>query len=275
MSGEQTISKLVEINKLLKEAISTQDWTVKFVYVDLQRACIPELSDSSWANADQLKSQSGYLVFLADKACFEPQGGAASLLEWRSHRIKRTCRSTLAAETMGMDAGMDAGMFARELIAEIIIKSYVPTQSGKLPEDFIPVHAITDCRSLYDILTKDGQPGTATEKRLIIDIQAIKENAEEFDAEMEKLKDIFRWIPTTKQLGDHLTKAKPPWMLRSELDRNWLNLVATPEEEAAEINKEAQKLEKEYYSNVKTATRSKIKNDCKRALKIKNYKNLW
>jgi hypothetical protein len=61
-----------------------------------------------------------------------------------------------------------------------------------LPSDFLPVIGVTDCRSLYDLLVKDGQPSTTPEKRLTIDINGLKEAAMEFDPEGEKLKEVFR-----------------------------------------------------------------------------------
>ena len=88
-------------------------------------------SDSSWANAHEMKSQAGFCVFIAGENVDTLAGDAASLLDWRSHRIKRQCGSTLAAETMAMDAGMDAGIFCRELLAEMLIESYVPTTSSR------------------------------------------------------------------------------------------------------------------------------------------------
>ena len=69
------------------------------------------------------------MVFIAGEGVNSTEGDRASLLDWRSHRIKRQCRSTLAAETMAMDAAMDAGLFARELMAEVMIPSYVPLQA--------------------------------------------------------------------------------------------------------------------------------------------------
>ena len=126
---------------------------------------------------------------------------------------------------MAMDAGMDAGIFCRELLAEMLVESYVPTTSGRLPSDFIQVIGVTDCRSLYDLLVKDGQPSTTQEKRLTIDINGLKEAATEFDPEGEKLKETFRWVATESQVADHLTKVKPAHQLRDLLDRGWLKLV--------------------------------------------------
>jgi hypothetical protein len=227
MSGSPTVDNLNELNKLLKEAKRSEDWSLVFVPIDLEKANIVVFTDASWANADELKSQAGYLTFVTGPDVQTPTGDLASLLDWRSHRIKRQCRSTLAAETMSLDAGFDSGIFLRELMAEPLIKDYNPVQSGKLPVNFLPVMPVTDCRSLYDLLTKDGPVAATQEKRLTLDLGAIREAAEEFDPDQEDLKGTFKWVDTNSQLADHLTKQKPPHLLRELLDCNKVALQAT------------------------------------------------
>ena len=192
----------------------------------MEQAKFIAFSDSSWANAAELKSQAGLLVFLAGSGVDSLEGDFASLLDWRSHRIRRQCRSTLASETMAMDAAMDSAVFAREFLAEIMVEDYNPLQSGRLPPNFVPVEAVTDCRSLYDILIKDGPLASTQEKRLAIDIGGLKETANEFDPEGEKLSSVFRWIDTFHQLADHLTKVKPAHLLRDVLTRGLVALRA-------------------------------------------------
>lgn len=97
---------------------------------------------------------------------------------------------------------------------------------GDCPSDFIQVIGVTDCRSLYDLLVKDGQPATTQEKRLTIDINGLKEAATEFDPEGERLKETFRLVATESQVADHLTKVKPvarsfgPRLVEACEDRN-------------------------------------------------------
>ena len=229
MSGSPTVTNLLEVNKLLQEAIRSQDWKLKFVPIPLEQARIIAFSDASWANAEELKSQAGYLVFVTGPEVFTPAGDAASLVEWKSHKIRRRCRSTLAAETMSLDAATDAALFTRELLAEICIEGYQPTHSGRLDETIFPTSMATDCRSLFDLLIKDGPLSSAQEKRLTLDIGALREVAEELEPTGEMMKEIYRWVPTNVQRADHLTKLKPAAELREILDRNWISMVADEE----------------------------------------------
>lgn len=224
MSGKPTVHHLTQLNRLLKEAKNSESWGLTFRPIDLETSKVVVFSDSSWANTEELKSQAGFMVLLAGGAVDTVDGGTVNLVDWRSHRIKRQCRSTLAAETMAMDAAMDAGIYCREFLSEMLIKEYIPSQCGRLPRELFPVVAVTDCRSLYDLFVKDGPVSTTQEKRLAIDIGGLKETAAEFDEEQEKLSEIFRWIATDMQWADHLTKVKPAYMLRQILDKGFLAL---------------------------------------------------
>ena len=206
------MTNLLEINKLLKEAMKSQDWKLRFVPIDLQRARIVAFSDASWANAEDLKSQAGYLVFITGPEVFTTAGDRANLVEWRSHRIRRRCRSTLAAETMALDAATDAALFTGELLAEIVIESYQPTQSGRLDPAIFPTSMATDCRSLYDLVAKDGPLSSTQEKRLTLDIGALREAAEELEPSGEQMKEVLISgsqlkfsVPTISQSRNHTT----------------------------------------------------------------------
>ncbi|CAK9081113.1 Retrovirus-related Pol polyprotein from transposon RE1 (Retro element 1) (AtRE1) [Includes: Protease RE1 [Durusdinium trenchii] len=226
MSGKPTISNLSALNKLVREAKASEDWGLRFKAIDLEAGKMVVFADSSWAIAAELKPQAGYMVFVTGQNVDTLTGDTACLLDWRSHRIKRQCRSTLASETMAMDAGVDSAIYCRELMGEILIQDYHATQSGRLPPSFLPVLVTADCRSLYDLLTKDGPLASTQEKRLAIDLVGLKETAAEIDPEQEQLKQIFKWVATDRQLADHLTKLKPAGLLRSLLDSNHVALQA-------------------------------------------------
>lgn len=136
---------------------------------------------------------------------------------------------------MSLDAAIDAGLYTRELIAEALVPDYVPAQSGRLPADFLPLHGATDCRSLYDLLVKDGPLSTTQEKRLAIDLGGLKETAAEFDEQLERLTEIYKWVDTKSQLADHLTKSKPPCLLREILDKGWIALQTIESNDSHEL----------------------------------------
>ena len=131
-------------------------------------------SDASWANTEGLSSQAGYLVFLAEPEVLTTTGGTAVLVEWRTHRLKRKCKSTLTAETIAMEAATDAGLHTRQLLAEMLYEKYQPGRSGELDKTLNRMVAITDCKSLYDCLVKDGPQNSLSENALPWTWQAYK-----------------------------------------------------------------------------------------------------
>ena len=82
-----------------------------------------------------------------------------------------------------MEAGLDAAVQIRTILAEALMTDYVAGRSGTLQPDFLPIKGVTDCKSLYDFLCKEGAPSTTMERRLAVDVAAISEIGEEFDPE--------------------------------------------------------------------------------------------
>ena len=115
------------------------------------------------------------------------------MLDWRSGRVKRVVRSTLAAEACSADAGVDHGFFVNCCLGEILGAHRAVDQ--KPP--FEHYHA-TDCKSLFDAVVKNTS--SLEEKRTLLDIRAIREAIASW---------CIRWVPTDQQWADGLTKDTP------------------------------------------------------------------
>ena len=79
----------------------------------------------------------------------------------------------------------------------------------------IPFCLGTDCKSLYDLCTKDGS--TPDEKRVALDLLDVREGIETFG-------DKIRWVPTDHMLVDCFTKAMNPALLLEFLKTNTYSL---------------------------------------------------
>jgi len=101
-------------------------------------------ADSSWANAENFASQHGCLVLLADARATEV-ATPACLIDWKSSRSARVCRSTLAAEASAADSSVDRSSFCNLMLSEVLqrIPSFKITQPLRMLQ-------VTDCKSLYD-----------------------------------------------------------------------------------------------------------------------------
>ena len=202
--------------------------------------CLVVFHDASWGNAEappeltellaglseqgKTHSQAGYLVYLCERQVLQGQVGYAALLEWRSHTLRRVTRSTFAAETLACAEGLDAADVLRGLMVEILYPSF-PMEADTIAwSQVLPILAVTDCKSLYDCLVRDGPQNSLSEKRLAVDIVGLQDVAAAFDEENPK--ETIRWNPYHKQLADCMTRRTLPYKLREILERGSVSLVA-------------------------------------------------
>ena len=166
-------------------------------------------SDSSWANAEGHTSQHGTLILLADPKATDFDM-SATLIDWKSSRSSRVCRSTLAAETSACDTSLDRGSFLASMLTELITD--VPSYKQQISNRLITV---TDCRSLYDVLVSEN-PRT-DEKRTIVTIRSCQQFVQRTD--------VF-WVPTHLQWADGLTKVctKLMYSFHEWLQKPWMKL---------------------------------------------------
>ena len=146
-------------------------------------------SDASWANARKSGSQIGALVGLTtSSARSEPTN--MSVIDWKSARSVRVCRSTLAAEASAADEVADRGAFINMFLGELIHGTVAHRVGCRLPSC-----QMTDAKSLYDAIV--SQNPNLADKRTLVSIRAIQESVSN---------DQIHWLPTRFQFADGLTK---------------------------------------------------------------------
>ena len=97
----------------------------------------------------------------------------------------------------------------------IAIDSTIKQITEKLGLTPIPIIVCTDSYSLYDLLVKLG---TTKEKRLMIDIMALRHLTN-----VEELQEV-RWINGNDNPADALTKSSPNTALQRFIDTNRLTI---------------------------------------------------
>ena len=220
-------------NLLAKKAVEHRSEGIRIRPVPLKQGIFLAFHDAGWANADEediskgfelteekksrlitegppgpgkrpkrpssrVASQLGHTVVFGNLAEAAGRKMKVSLLEWRSQTCQRVCRSTFGAETMACAEGMEDAQYIRALMASLLEGRLV-----RLPEarEYWPVVCLTDCRSLHDHLHRAGVPRVPADRRLAIDLAAIRQ---EFRRVEEGIS--MQWIPTTCQVADPLTK---------------------------------------------------------------------
>ncbi|EDU44293.1 hypothetical protein PTRG_11243 [Pyrenophora tritici-repentis Pt-1C-BFP] len=163
--------------------------------------------DGSFANNKDLSSQLGFVLMLVNESIdantFTIQG---NIIHYSSTKCKRVTRSVLASEIYGMVNGFDIGI-------AIATTLRIVTERLRIPE--VPLVVCTDSYSLYECLVKLG---TTKEKRLMIDIMALRQSYER-----REITEI-RWINGDDNPADAFTKASPNRALERFIDGNKLTV---------------------------------------------------
>ena len=149
-----------------------------------------------------MASQLGDLVVFAEKGCVMGKPGCFSILDWKSKAGQRVCRSTFAAETQACIEGAEAGQHVRALYETLVCGELVRVEDSR-----IPMLCLSDCRSLYDHVHKQGIPRVPSDRRLAVDLAALRQTLK---AERWLAKLPLAWVASAFQLGDVLTKPQDP-----------------------------------------------------------------
>ena len=148
----------------------------------------------------KVASQIGHLIMLFPFEVLNGERLRGSTLEWRSQSCKRVCRSTLRAETMAAAEGLEGAQYMSALFGTLLTGRLMGHAEARRRW---PIVCLSDCESLFDFLHKAGVPKVPTDRRLAIDLAALRQ-----ELRLEKWSERlpFQWIPTFLQLADPLTK---------------------------------------------------------------------
>ncbi|KAI1670831.1 hypothetical protein L13192_04188 [Pyrenophora tritici-repentis] len=195
------------LNKRLKWQIENLDRGLRYITVNLTEAKLIVFVDGSFANNKDLSSQLGFVLMLVNESIdantFTIQG---NIIHYSSTKCKRVTRSVLASEIYGIVNGFDIGI-------AIATTLRIVTERLRIPE--VPLVVCTDSYSLYECLVKLR---TTKEKRLMIDIMALRQSYER--REITKI----RWINGDDNPADAFTKASPNRALERFIDGNKLTV---------------------------------------------------
>ena len=198
---------------------STNGIAIQDVAVNKQSLLVG-YSDASWANARKSGSQIGTLVGLTSMDALS-RPSAMSILDWKSSRSPRICRSTLAAEASAGDEIADRSGYANLFLSELLYLQPAHRVGNRL--NWVQV---TDAKSLYDAILAENP--NLSDKRTLVSIRAIQETTSS---------EQIHWIPTKYQFSDGLTKIDPRLQssFTSWLQRPTCILVDHPENEQLDL----------------------------------------
>ena len=195
------------LNKRLKWQMENLDRGLRYITVNLMEAKLMVFVDGSFANNKDLSSQLGFVLMLVNESTnVNTFTICGNVIHYSSTKCKRVTRSVLASEIYGMVNGFDIG---------IAIATTLRMVTERLGLPAVPLVICTDSYSLYECLVKLG---TTKEKRLMIDIMALRQSYER-----REITEI-RWINGDDNPADAFTKASPNRALERFIDGNELTV---------------------------------------------------
>ena len=152
--------------------------------------------DASFCSRADGTSQGGYFVLLAPKGILETGEDVYHILDWRSFKLPRVARSSLAAESQAAGCAADATEFACRYF-EHLLKPHLKLADLLHVKSTLQPTMLTDAKSVYDSYHKESM--SAVDKRSGLEIRVVKE-------QLQSLGGQLRWVSSERQLADGLTK---------------------------------------------------------------------
>lgn len=207
-----TVQDIRDLNKAIEQLQSRSDLCLRVQPIRPERLGWGVITDASFANASQGKSQGAYAVVAYDIEVLEKGEGKCNLLHWRSGKIQRVANSTLAAETQSLSRGLGELSWTVTVFNELTTYGFDLKQwEGALQERRLRAFAsedsdrelvqgicVVDAKSLFDHLSKETT-GITADKRTGLEMQVIRQTLAETGTKV-------KWVPHPQMVVDCLTK---------------------------------------------------------------------
>ena len=179
-----TVQTRIGANKLLRTMKNIGQLQISFPDLGaVEKWVIVLFTDASFNNNPDGTTHAGHLIFIVNKENFY-----SNIVAWKSGKLRRIARSTIAAECYALIDGVEASKSVRKLVGEML---------GRYP----PIYCLTDNYSVVETVYSST---TICDKKLRVEVAYLRKELS--DKEIEAVK----WIETRKQLADCLTKPRSP-----------------------------------------------------------------
>ena len=201
LAGElasKDIKVLAELKKTLRFSKQTADVVLRFPVLtkDWRDLNFVVFSDAALGVRQDLASQGGFLVLAVDKRVLQGEVGRYSVIAWRSYKLTRVCRSSLAAGSQACAAAVD------ELMIIKAIYGMIKDPKMNIKNDDIAKGSksvvVIDARALYDAINKETIQ-SSLDKRVAIETLVIRDSLKFTNSDL-------RWASSEGQMADGLTQ---------------------------------------------------------------------
>ena len=209
LQGEKpTIATVVRANAALRQFQANPYYEMIFRPVDPMNGGIVVVADAALGNVtlegstegpvlEKVYSQACYFVLLADQQLLSGGVGYFNVIDSRSHRIPRVCRSTYAAETLSTEEAFDIGRLCRGLIAGARDRD-LHGKKADFGIDSVPMVVVVDAKDVHDKSNSDT-PSYGAQKSLAFTVAWMR-------SELRRPNTSLRWTSTENMWCDGGTK---------------------------------------------------------------------
>ena len=183
-----TVNTLISANQALHEAKKYHDTTIQIQPIPVEDFRFLAFSDASFASKTNPSSHTGCMIMGTHKLISENVSCPVSPIAWGCKKIQRVVTSTLAAETVSLSSVLDHLSWLRLCWAWMLDPAtnwkQPTTTLRSLPETYTTATyksqnlpdsvAATDCKSLFDLVTRTATPNCA-EYRTQLNARSIKD----------------------------------------------------------------------------------------------------
>ncbi|CAJ1424831.1 unnamed protein product, partial [Effrenium voratum] len=178
-----TVQVLKDVNKLVREVYSQRMLCPKFQNLGCtaEETMLVCWTDAALANRADGGSTGGFVVALTAPEMARGQRAPLTLVSWKSMKLKRVARSSLAAEVQAFSEGEQELMWCRLQWSEMlgnVVDLAQPQEAVKMVKGIL----VTDAKSLYDSVTK-GDAATSgmglSDKYSALELMSVRERIQE------------------------------------------------------------------------------------------------
>ena len=226
MISKATVKTLKLANKLVREAYHNRFQHIRITALDgvsPEEVNFVAWSDAAVGNRPDFGSTGGYLICATTPSMLKGEVAPVSPVSWRSGRLQRVARSSLAAETQAASEAEEELMLLRLQWREMLGYDVDLKSPGK-DISKVPAALVTDAKSLYDVLLKEDLNTAAAglkEKYSALELLSLSERVREG-------KTSIRWVNSDAQVADALTKPTLGGSLQQFLSTGRWRLVYDP-----------------------------------------------
>lgn len=222
-----TVETLRKANRLAREAFQDRFSSTNINQLnvrDPKEVHFVAWSDAALANRRDLSSTGGFVIVATTPEMIKGEVAPISMMAWRSAKLQRKARSSLAAEAQALADTDQELMYLRLQWAEFCgyqVNLKEPAKSAKR----VPGTLVIDAKALYDVLMKkdlNSAGGGLKDKFSSLEILCLLESIESHST-------LVRWVHSEAQLADAMTKPLPQGVLQKVMIGGRWKLTYDPE----------------------------------------------